>query len=168
MSRSTSGSHDRPHATRTGGPKQTRRHNFTGKERDAESENDYFGARYYASTMGRFLSPDWASDPTAVPYASYANPQSLNLYNYMRNNPLGGTDPDGHCCFLQDLVQGWRQIGSNIYDALEAGAESLFTQQGANRMAINMMAGAVVPPPAMEESVIAEAPATTINVTAAA
>lgn len=118
--------------------------------------------------MGRFLSPDWASDPTAVPYASYANPQSLNLYNYMRNNPLGGTDPDGHCCFLQDLVQGWRQIGSNIYDALEAGAESLFTQQGANRMAINMMAGAVVPPPAMEESVIAEAPATTINVTAAA
>jgi hypothetical protein len=48
--------------------------------------------------MGRFLSPDWASDPTAVPYASYANPQSLNLYNYMRNNPLGGVDADGHCC----------------------------------------------------------------------
>jgi hypothetical protein len=43
------------------------------------------------------MSPDWASDPTAVPYASYANPQSLNLYNYMRNNPLSGTDPDGHC-----------------------------------------------------------------------
>ena len=30
----------------------------TGKERDAESGNDYFGARYYASTMGRWLSPD--------------------------------------------------------------------------------------------------------------
>ena len=30
---------------------------FTGKERDAESGNDYFGARYYASTMGRFLQP---------------------------------------------------------------------------------------------------------------
>lgn len=30
----------------------------TGKERDAESGNDYFGARYYASAMGRFLSPD--------------------------------------------------------------------------------------------------------------
>jgi RHS repeat-associated protein len=28
---------------------------FTGKERDAESGNDYFGARYYASTMGRWL-----------------------------------------------------------------------------------------------------------------
>ena len=35
-------------------------HHFTGKERDAESGNDYFGARYYASSMGRFLSPDWA------------------------------------------------------------------------------------------------------------
>jgi RHS repeat-associated protein len=70
----------------------------TGKERDTESGNDYFGARYYASSMGRFMSPDWASDPTAVPYASYANPQSLNLYGYMRNNPLAGTDPDGHCC----------------------------------------------------------------------
>jgi RHS repeat-associated protein len=40
---------------------------FTGKERDTESGNDYFGARYYASSMGRFMSPDWASDPRAVP-----------------------------------------------------------------------------------------------------
>ena len=31
---------------------------FTGKERDAESGLDYFGARYNASTMGRFMSPD--------------------------------------------------------------------------------------------------------------
>jgi RHS repeat-associated protein len=31
---------------------------FTGKERDTESGNDYFGARYYSSSMGRFLSPD--------------------------------------------------------------------------------------------------------------
>jgi RHS repeat-associated protein len=78
-------------------------HLFTGKERDTESGLDYFGARYYGSNMGRFLSPDWASNPQAVPYATYANPQSLNLYNYMRNNPLGGTDPDGHCCW-DDLV----------------------------------------------------------------
>jgi RHS repeat-associated protein len=31
---------------------------FTGKEREAESGLDYFGARHYASTMGRFMSPD--------------------------------------------------------------------------------------------------------------
>jgi RHS repeat-associated protein len=30
-------------------------HHFTGKERDAESGNDYFGARYYASSMGRWV-----------------------------------------------------------------------------------------------------------------
>ncbi|MFZ0304505.1 MAG: Ig-like domain repeat protein [Terracidiphilus sp.] len=70
---------------------------FTGKERDTESGNDYFGARYYASSMGRFLSPDWASNPEAVPYGIYTNPQTLNLYNYMRNNPLSGVDKDGHC-----------------------------------------------------------------------
>jgi RHS repeat-associated protein len=69
---------------------------YTGKERDAESGNDYFGARYYASTTGRWLSPDWSQSPEAVPYATYADPQSLNLYNYMRDNPLGGIDPDGH------------------------------------------------------------------------
>src|SRR5262249_48329770 len=31
---------------------------FTGKERDAESGLDYFGARYYGSNMGRFITPD--------------------------------------------------------------------------------------------------------------
>lgn len=69
----------------------------TGKERDAESGNDYFGARYYASTMGRWLSPDWSSRPTAVPYADFSNPQSLNLYSYDTNNPLVRADKDGHC-----------------------------------------------------------------------
>jgi RHS repeat-associated protein len=48
------------------------RSRFTGKERDTESGNDYFGARYYASSMGRFMSPDWDSKPQAVPYASLA------------------------------------------------------------------------------------------------
>jgi RHS repeat-associated protein len=70
---------------------------FTGKERDQESGNDYFGARYYASTMGRFLSPDWSARMEPVPYAKLDNPQSLNLYAYVGNNPLSRTDPDGHC-----------------------------------------------------------------------
>jgi len=33
---------------------------FTGKQRDAESGLDYFGARYYGSSLGRFVTPDWA------------------------------------------------------------------------------------------------------------
>jgi RHS repeat-associated protein len=70
---------------------------FTGKERDTESGNDYFGARYYASTMGRFMSPDWSAKAEPVPYAKLDNPQTLNLYAYVGNNPLSRFDPDGHC-----------------------------------------------------------------------
>src|SRR5208283_4124606 len=68
----------------------------TGKERDQESGNDYFGARYYASTMGRFMSPDWSAKYEPVPYAKLDNPQTLNLYAYVGNNPLNRTDPTGH------------------------------------------------------------------------
>lgn len=72
---------------------------YTGKERDAESGNDYFGARYYTSTMGRFMSPDWSAKEEPVPYAKLEDPQSLNLYAYMRNYPLEGFDPNGHVPF---------------------------------------------------------------------
>ncbi|MFP5227689.1 MAG: RHS repeat-associated core domain-containing protein [Acidobacteriota bacterium] len=79
---------------------------FTGKERDTESGNDYFGARYYASTMGRFLSPDWSKLISPVPYAQLDDPQSLNLYAYVRNNPLSHTDPDGHECTVDGEKHG--------------------------------------------------------------
>lgn len=69
---------------------------FTGKERDSETENDYFGARYYASTMARFMSPDWSATAEPVPYAMMGNPQSLNLFAYVGNNPLVRADADGH------------------------------------------------------------------------
>lgn len=73
---------------------------FTGKERDTESGLDYFGARYYASSTGRWTSPDWSKTPEGVPYADLSNPQSLNLYAYVDNNPLSRTDTDGH---IEDL-----------------------------------------------------------------
>lgn len=93
----------------------------TGKERDTESGNDYFGARYYASTMGRFLSPDWSAKEEPVPYAKLDNPQTLNLYGYMRNNPLGGVDQDGHCpeCVWEDLVSS--PEGQAVEDWMTAG-----------------------------------------------
>jgi len=102
----------------------------TGKERDAESGNDYFGARYYSSAMGRFMSPDWTAkeegdDP--VPYANLDDPQSLNLYSYVRNNPLTRVDADGHCA--EDLCIG--EGGAAVVAvavigtiALEAGAHA--------------------------------------------
>jgi len=85
---------------------------FTGKERDTESGNDYFGARYYASSTGRWMSPDWSARPTSVPYASLPYPQSLNLYSYVQNNPLSRTDSDGHCW----AVISWWQHACNAQD----------------------------------------------------
>jgi RHS repeat-associated protein len=69
---------------------------FTGKERDVESGNDYFEARYYNSAMGRFMSPDWSAKEEPIPYAKLYDPQTLNLYVYVRNNPMRGVDADGH------------------------------------------------------------------------
>ncbi len=63
---------------------------FTGKERDAETGLDYFGARYLSSAQGRWTSPD-------APFADQhlEEPQSWNLYGYVRNNPLKYFDPNG-------------------------------------------------------------------------
>jgi len=72
------------------------RYKFAGKERDTESGLDYFGARYYGSTVGRFTSPDWSASAQAVPYAKLVDPQSLNLYAYVGNNPIKQADVDGH------------------------------------------------------------------------
>jgi RHS repeat-associated protein len=69
---------------------------FTGKIRDAETGNDYFGARYFTSSMSRFMSPDWSAQAEPIPYAKIGDPQTLNLYSYVRNNPLSGIDVDGH------------------------------------------------------------------------
>jgi RHS repeat-associated protein len=71
-------------------------HKFTSKERDSETGLDFFGARYFSSAEGRFTSPDWAAKPQAGPYADFGDPQTLNLYGYVRNNPMGKGDPDGH------------------------------------------------------------------------
>ncbi len=76
-----------------GGPSNK---HFTGQLHDWESGLDYFGARYYAGVQGRFLTPDWSATPEAVPYGHFENPQSLNLYAYVGNNPITDTDPDGH------------------------------------------------------------------------
>jgi RHS repeat-associated protein len=73
---------------------------FTGKERDAESGLDNFDFRYYASTMGRFMKPD---DPFNW---NESNPQTLNLYGYVGNNPLNRVDPDGHDCIYIDNDSG--------------------------------------------------------------
>jgi len=53
---------------------------FEGKERDAETQDDDFGAREYSWRASRWLSADWSAIPAPVPYANLTNPQTLNLY----------------------------------------------------------------------------------------
>jgi RHS repeat-associated protein len=71
---------------------------FNGKERGeaAEGSLDYFGARYYSSVLGRWMTPDWSDAPKAIPYAKLTDAQSLNLYSYVTDDPLSHTDLDGH------------------------------------------------------------------------
>jgi RHS repeat-associated protein len=64
---------------------------FTGKERDGESGLDNFGARYDASSLGRFMTPD----PVSATPLHIINPQRWNMYSYVMNNPLTYVDPDG-------------------------------------------------------------------------
>ena len=64
---------------------------FTGKERDAETGLDFFGARYMSSAQGLFTSPD----PKQFSARTISNPQKWNKYAYTLNNPLASIDPDG-------------------------------------------------------------------------
>jgi RHS repeat-associated protein len=69
---------------------------FTGKERDSETGLDYFGARHYSNGLGRWITPDWSATPIPVPYADFGDPQTLNLYSYVRSLPTTKADLDGH------------------------------------------------------------------------
>jgi RHS repeat-associated protein len=91
---------------------------FTGKERDTESGLDYFGARYYNSTLGRWISADWSAVPAPVPYADFADPQSLNLYSYVRNLPTTRVDADGH----QFCIPCVEKVGEEIAESPEGKA----------------------------------------------
>src|SRR5579875_3515240 len=72
---------------------------FTGQIRDSETGMDFFTARYYASAVGRFTSPD----PMNLG-ANLLDPQTWNAYAYVRNNPLALVDPMGLCHIGADNV----------------------------------------------------------------
>jgi RHS repeat-associated protein len=87
---------------------------FTGKERDTETGLDMFGARYYGSSLGRFMTPDWAAKPISVPYANFGNPQSLNLYSYVENNPETLVDTDGHEISYADNLRNAQVVKDTV------------------------------------------------------
>ena len=75
---------------RTGYGSDTIRKQFTGYERDKESNLDYAQARMYVDNIGRFTTPD--------PLLTSGRPsvaQTWNRYTYVLNNPLIYVDPNG-------------------------------------------------------------------------
>src|SRR6266704_6527986 len=64
----------------------------TSKERDSETGNDDFGARYDSNRFGRWLSADWSNVAVPVPYANLTNPQTLNLYAMVSDDPESFAD----------------------------------------------------------------------------
>jgi RHS repeat-associated protein len=103
---------------------------FTGKERDIEDNLDYFGARYYASNLGRFMS----SDPVATS-RDISDPQSLNKYSYAFNRPTVLTDPDGrwpewyHHIIIEN---NFSNLGAHAVSILEAASDWVDSLEAGN------------------------------------
>lgn len=101
---------------------------LTSKERDNETGLDYFGARYFASTQGRFTGADPydinlerqnTSDPDEADdlFRNYLEqPQHWNHHSYALNNPLKYVDPDGLYEYETELLG--RKIKVNIDDKI--------------------------------------------------
>ncbi len=107
-------------------------HKFTGKERDSESGLDDFGARYFGSTMGRFMSPD----PPLLDQ-HIADPQSWNLYSYARNNPLSYIDPTGNAVELLCSSSDATKCAGERQKELEFLQKSLGNDKAASNLYIN-------------------------------
>ncbi len=90
---------------------------FSGKERESNSELDYFGARYYGHKQYRFLS----TDPIINKNEAIKNPQQWNLYYYCSNNPITRFDPDGRADGnnWQDLMPNSNRGGWQAVDGKE-------------------------------------------------
>jgi RHS repeat-associated protein len=118
----------------------------TGKERDTESGNDYFGARYYASSMGRWMSPDPSMESEILEL-----PQTWNRYSYVYDRPLYATDPDGRCppcigAIVGGVVGGLAEGGWNLGSQLVSNHGDLgavhWSDVGANALG-GLVAGAL-------------------------
>jgi RHS repeat-associated protein len=115
--------------TCTGAGTDATEHHFTGKERDQESGLDYFDARYYGSTMGRFMSPD----PGWYLQADVRIPQSWNQYIYVLNNPLKNTDPTGMYCDYSDHNDPASAADESQQDYHSSESECTATDENGNR-----------------------------------
>ncbi|MFH1722947.1 MAG: RHS repeat-associated core domain-containing protein [Candidatus Altiarchaeota archaeon] len=79
------------------------RFTYTGQESDKETGLMYYKARYYNPSLRRFTQPD-----TII--QDYFDPQTLNRYAYVRNNPIKNTDPTGNVY--------WGGVSKNLPNAV--------------------------------------------------
>jgi len=122
----------------------TNDYKFTGKKRDIETGLDYFGARYYANGLGRWVSADWSPTPVPVPYADFHDPQSLNLYGFVGGNPASKADPDGHCCTLGEVVDFVGGVSQGIVASASFGAVGAPRSSDSNASLWGQAAGTII------------------------
>jgi RHS repeat-associated protein len=117
---------------------------FTGKERDGETGLDYFGARYYSNGMGRWISADWSATPVPVPYADLGDPQSLNLYSYVRGLPTSRIDADGHCDWCHDAIDFVGGVAQGIVSSASWGAVGAPKSSDSNTSLYGQLVGTTI------------------------
>jgi RHS repeat-associated protein len=82
-------------------------HRYTSQIEDQSTGLYWYAARAYDPALGRFICPD-----ALVPAAG--NPQNLNRYSYVGNNPLGSVDPTGHVGQQVNAPVGSRYMGDKV------------------------------------------------------
>ena len=95
---------------------------FTGKERDDTTGLYYYGQRYYAPWLGRWISADPAG-----------NVDGLNLYAYVSNNPLIYTDPTGLAKLNRQVTRRTGQRASTIASTMKVRGRDTRRVRGVNR-----------------------------------
>lgn len=129
---------------------------FTGYQKDHESGLNFARARMYGTNWGRFTT----TDPIIMESGRLADPHRINLYGYVRNNPLSAVDPDGEKIrilgseedrikYEQDLnkrlsgtglqikvnKEGYIEVAGEISKKLKGGAKQVFDGIGSEKTA---------------------------------
>jgi RHS repeat-associated protein len=99
------------------GEVSSKRYRYTGKERDEETGFNYHGARYYVVWLGIWCSCDSVKDESR-----------MNLYVYVKNNPVNLYDPNG-----REELAWYKKIGI----AIEEGANQVVQRVDATAALLN-------------------------------
>ena len=121
---------------------------YTGQRNMSSIGSMDYKARFYDPVLGRFLQPD-----SMVPGAG--NPQTLNRYAYVLNNPINHNDPTGHCvdglttllcaAIAGALIGAAIAYGSQVIENVSAKGLSVdaFTKVDVGKIGVAAAAGAV-------------------------